>query len=211
MKRIHPGVFRVHPMRVTPTKYISYFVRHEQGNLMFPCYARGGLTEEALTEIEKSGGLCAQFLCDMHMKDGLCDAIYDRFGALTHCSELEAPDVKRTVHHVRAFPFTRHLVFPHVEAIPAPGHRPGATCYLVDMGTARVMFAGDVIGHDGTRWTAYPNSQGRKNMIRSLESLAECEFDILCSTTLVSIETSSIAFKGASARRKFFQSIADAL
>jgi hydroxyacylglutathione hydrolase len=211
MQTVCEGVIRVLPLRMTPTKYASFFVLHRQGNLMFPCYSRGGLADETLQSIESAGGLSAQLLGDMHLKDPLCDALHERFGAWTYCSEPEAEDVRRTCKKVKSFPFRRHALFPHVEVIPTPGHRPGGTCYLVDMGARRVLFAGDNVGFDSGRWTAYPNRQGREAMFESLQLLAGCEFDLLCATTLASEVTCSVELASARKRQQFFDGVRSTL
>lgn len=211
MDKVCDGVYRVSPLRITPTKYASFFVEHPSGNLMLPCYSRGGLTNATLDAITTAGGLLAQLLCDMHVKDALCDDLQGRFGAWTYCSEPEADDVRRTVQKLKTFPFRRHSLFPHVEVIPTPGHRPGGTCFLVDMGKRRVLFAGDNVGYDGHHWTAYPSRQGHKDMLRSLDVLAECEFDVLCATTLVSEPVFSKTLTTPKARKAFFASIAATL
>jgi|GEM_PF-421906 len=208
---LHPvcsGVYRVMPMRLTPTKYSSFLVIHPAGNLMFACYSRGGLAADVLNKIEQTGGLRAQLLGDMHLKDPLCDVLSKRFHTSTYCSEPETDDVQRTCHLVTPFPFERHALFPHVEVIPTPGHRPGGTCFIVDMGGRRVLFAGDNVGFDGQRWTCFPSKQGRREMVASLRLLASCEFDVLCAITLASERTCSITLESADQRKQFFESVA---
>lgn len=207
LQPVCPGVFRIMPMRMTPSKYTSFLVTHDAGNLMFACYSRGGLDADVLGKIETEGGLKAQLLGDMHFKDPLCDTLSERFGTSTYCSEPEAEDVRRTCRLVTPFPFERHRLFPHVEVIPTPGHRPGGTCFIVDMGTRRILFAGDNVGFDGKRWTCYPSRQGRKDMVQSLRLLASCEFDLLCAITLASEDTFSIALGSAAKRKQFLAGI----
>lgn len=211
MEAVCHDVFRVLPLRMTANKYVSFFVRHQSGNLMIPCYARGGLSEETLSAIEAAGGLSAQLLGDMHLKDKLCDVLHARFGAWTYCSEPEAPDVSRSVSQLRTFPFRRHELLPHVEAIPTPGHRPGGTCYLVNMGAQRVLFAADNVGFHAGRWTAYPSSRGLQDMEASLRALAECDFDYLCANTLLSEPICTVKLSNAKQRRQFFQGVIEVM
>ena len=70
-----------------------------------------------------------------------------------------------------------------MEVIPSPGHRPGAVCYLVDVGSRRYLFAGDTIYHDGKRWRALASKKNRKTMLATLDALAELEFDLLFANT----------------------------
>lgn len=205
--RIADGVFRVLPEKITPTKYSSFYVNHPEGNLMFPCYTRGGLTQETLDTIDADGGLLAQLLGDMHMKDPLCDVMQARYGAWAYCSVIEADDVKRTCSKVKTFPYRRHALFPHVEVIPTPGHRPGSVSYIVPVKNKRVLFAGDNVGYDGKRWTAFPTRQGRGDMVKSLQMLGECEFDLLCAITLATEPTCSIELGTAAKRKRFFDAV----
>jgi hydroxyacylglutathione hydrolase len=207
MQRLAEGVFRVLPERLTPTKYSSFYVKHPDGNLMFPCYSRAGLAQDALGTIDADGGLLAQLLGDMHMKDPLCDVVQARYGAWTYCSVLEADDVKRSCSQVRSFPYRRHALFPHVEVIPTPGHRPGSVSYLVPVKNKRILFAGDNVGYDGKRWTAFPPRAGRAEMIKSLQMLGECEFDLLCAITLADEPTCSIELETAAKRKRFFDAV----
>ena len=95
------------------------------------------------------------------------------------CSTLEAPDVRRKVANVSDFPFEQHVLTPGVEVVPIPGHRPGAVCYLVDVGSRRCLFAGDTIYHDGKRWRALASKKNRKTMLATLDRLAALPFDVL--------------------------------
>jgi len=137
----------------------------------------------------------------------LGDALFERFGASTFCSEPEAEDVRRSCRNVTVFPYRRHQLFPHVEVIPTPGHRPGGTCFLVKLGGKRILFAGDNVGFDGLRWRAYPSRQGRQQMRESLQLLADLEFDLLCSITQASESTCSVELDSAVKRRRFFADI----
>lgn len=208
MTELAPSVFRVQPSKVTSTKYCSFFVVHPQGNLMFPCFAKGANIDDAFEAMEAMGGVSAQLLGDMHFKSNHCDVLHEHFGAWTHCSAPELDDVSKSVKSVKAFPFRRHLLFPHVEVIPTPGHRPGGTCFLVEMNGRRALFAGDNVGYDGEHWTAFPSKSGRGELLQSLSILADCEFDVLYAITLAVEPVCSIGLGTAAARQRFFRDVA---
>ena len=66
------------------------------------------------------------------------------------------------------------------EVIPTPGHTPGATAYLWDSGEHRVLFTGDTIYLDDGEWVAAVlSSSDRDGLHRSLELIAELDFDVL--------------------------------
>ncbi|ALI10222.1 hypothetical protein AO356_26545 [Pseudomonas fluorescens] len=208
MIALAPSVFRVQPSKVTPTKYCSFFVVHPQGNLMLPCFAKGASIEGDFEAMANMGGVSAQLLGDMHLKSNHCDVLHKRFGAWTYCSEPERDDVGKSVGSVKAFPFHRHHLFPHVEVIPTPGHRPGGTCFLVEMDGFRALFAGDNVGYDGANWTAFPSKSGKEALRQSLSVLADCEFDVLYAITLAVEPVCSISLPTAEARQCFFNDVA---
>ncbi|MEJ2132535.1 MAG: MBL fold metallo-hydrolase [Gammaproteobacteria bacterium] len=183
LEELYPGVFRVYPTKITETKYVSFFVKRRGGNLLFPCFASHSTIEGTFDEIERKGGIALQLIGDMHFAARHNDDVTARFKIPALCSEIEVPDVKRKVKHVATFPYTRHEVASRVEAIPTPGHRPGAVSYLVTLGSRRHLFAGDTLYHDGEHWRVYTNKKQRKQMIETLRMLSELEFDVLLANT----------------------------
>jgi glyoxylase-like metal-dependent hydrolase (beta-lactamase superfamily II) len=133
-----------------------------------------------------------------------------RFGAPLYCSEPEAPDVIKSVKHVRTFPLERHVLVPGVEVIPTPGHRPGGVCYLVTLHGRRFLFAGDGIWHDGSGWKSFPTKAGRPTMIDSLRRLAQVDFDVLLANTRVGNPICFVEVDGES-RRELIESILEQL
>ncbi len=81
---------------------------------------------------------------------------------------------------VRAAFSRRHTLDGDFEAIPTPGHTPGATAYLWDSGQHRVLFTGDTIYlQDGVWRAAVLDSSDRDAYIQSLLLLRELDFDVL--------------------------------
>jgi hydroxyacylglutathione hydrolase len=183
MEALYPGVYQVSPSKVTASKYRSFFVTRPEGNLLIPCFSSHSTIHSSFDEMATLGGLNYQLLGDSHFRTPHCDEVAERFGAPLYCSEVEAPDVTRTVKQVKTFPFERHLLAPGLEVIPTPGHRPGGVCYLVTVAGRTFLFVGDAIWHDDHAWIATPSKAGRKQMIQSLQTLAELEFDVLLANT----------------------------
>lgn len=75
----------------------------------------------------------------------------------------------------------RHHFGDDLEIIPTPGHTPGATAFLWDSGSHRVLFTGDTIYLDEGEWVAavLPGSSDRAAYIESLELIRELDFDVL--------------------------------
>jgi glyoxylase-like metal-dependent hydrolase (beta-lactamase superfamily II) len=66
-------------------------------------------------------------------------------------------------------------------AIPMPGHTPGSTAFLWDMGAHRVLFTADTIypREDGVWRAAVLDASDREAVAASLARLADVEFDVL--------------------------------
>ena len=203
MEELFPGVYRILPTKVTPTKYVSLFARRPEGNILFSCFGGHSSIEGSFDAIAELGGVALHVIGDMHFAARYSDDVSARFGVPTRCSEVEGPDVKRKVKDVETFPFTRHELAPGVEAIPTPGHRPGAVSFLVPVGSRKCLFAGDSIYHDGTGWRALASKKNRRTMRESLAVLAEADFDVLLANTGVANPVCCIELDAAG-RRGFF-------
>lgn len=210
MDEILPDVYRVSPTKVTPTKYISLFVKRDQGNLLFPCFGAHSSIDSSFDAIESMGGISAQLLGDMHFAARYNDDVFDRFSVPLMCSDVEAPSVTRKVRNVVEFPFEHHEVLPGVEAIPTPGHRPGAVSYLMTHGGKRLLFAGDTIWHDGERWSCFVNKKNVRQMVSTLEMLANIRFDVLLANVGVDNPVCHVELD-ADERSRFLNDIASKL
>ena len=94
-----------------------------------------------------------------------------------HEGDREAVEAKT---HLRAAFSRRFTLDDDFEAIPTPGHTPGATAYLWDSGEHRLLFTGDSIYLDDGEWVAAVlGSSDRAAYIDSLALLRELDFDVL--------------------------------
>ena len=93
--------------------------------------------------------------------------------------EAERESVARN-RRIRATFSRRHMLDDDFEAIPTPGHTPGATAYLWDNGEQRLLFTGDTIYlRDGEWVAAVLGSSDREAYLQSLELIRGLEFDVL--------------------------------
>lgn len=95
---------------------------------------------------------------------------------------VHAADRAAAAEHVpvRAAFSRRHMLDDDFEAIPTPGHTPGATAYLWDSGSRRVLFTGDTIMlRDGEWVAAVLDSSDRDAYRGSLALIRELDFDVL--------------------------------
>ncbi len=206
-----PSVYKLEPSKITPSKYISFFVLRDSGNLLFPCVASSSTFEASWPAIHDAGGVSKQLLGDMHFATKHNDQIFQEFGAPTCSSAVEAPDVRRKVQNVEDFPFERLEVAPGVTAIPTPGHRPGAVSYLVDVGNSNVLFAGDSLWHDREKWVALSNKKNRAVMKQTLKALCEESFSTIFVNSSVQNPIYSIDFSTDQEKNDFLDGLAEAL
>ncbi|MBC7870398.1 MAG: hypothetical protein H7Y09_06125 [Chitinophagaceae bacterium] len=189
MNEIFPNIYQIFPSKQTPSKYRSFFVKCDEGNLLIPCFSTNSTIESHFDAIAELGGLSRQLLGDSHFKSPHCDQVAERFNAPLYCSEGEAPDVTRVVKQVVIFPFTRHLLEPQIEVIPTPGHRSGGVCYLISMLEKRYLFVGDFIWHDGEKWIPTATKANFRDYIESLHLLEGIAFDVLLANSKISNPT----------------------
>jgi glyoxylase-like metal-dependent hydrolase (beta-lactamase superfamily II) len=105
--------------------------------------------------------------------------------------------------HVRATFSRRHTLDDDFEAIPTPGHTPGATAYLWDNGEHRFLFTGDTVYlHDGEWVAAVLDSSDRAAYLDSLELIRELDFDVLVPWAASAGEPYHAVTSRADARRR---------
>jgi glyoxylase-like metal-dependent hydrolase (beta-lactamase superfamily II) len=139
----------------------AFLLPRETGNLLI--YSSPAVLDEA-DAIEARGGIDRQLLNHSHEAGFGSEAIAARFGA-----------------EVVVDAFTeRTAIDGDLEAIPTPGHTPGATAFLWNSGHHRHLFTGDTVSlRDGEWVAALLDSSDRETYITSLELIRELEFDLL--------------------------------
>ena len=154
----------------------SFLLRRAAGNLLV--YGTGTLERDA-EAVRALGGISGQYLNHGHEALFADDWPARAFGATLIVGEDDAPSVagRREVDGTIS---ERQALGPDFEAIPIPGHTPGATAFLWDTGAHRALFTGDSIYLlDGEWVAAVLDSSDRSGYLESLSLLAELEFDLL--------------------------------
>ena len=161
------------PLPFAPSLHIRAFVlQREQGNLLV--YGTTGLSADAAA-IEELGGISRQYL--NHRHEAAFASRWVSAPLFVHEREREA--VAETL-DVRGSFSKRHMRDDDFEAIPTPGHTPGATAYLWEHGGLRLLFTGDTIYlRDGEWVAALLDSSDRAAYLDSLELIRELDFDVL--------------------------------
>ena len=96
MERIFPNLYRITDEPIARGRRYSYLLVREQGNLLLPSAQAGSSLRDHFDEIEGLGGVSAQFINHVHdvPKDGLHEAVCERFGAELHYHEIERKKVR---------------------------------------------------------------------------------------------------------------------
>jgi glyoxylase-like metal-dependent hydrolase (beta-lactamase superfamily II) len=150
----------------------AFLLQRDQGNLLI--YSATGLEADAAA-IEDLGGISRHHLNHRH------EAMFpsDWVDAPLFVHERERQSVEKA-YHVRGTFSKRHTLDDDFEAIPIPGHTPGATAYLWDSGRHRLLFTGDTIYLNDGKWVAAVlESSDRGAYIESLELIRGLDFDVL--------------------------------
>ena len=161
------------PLPFAPALHIrAFLLERERGNVLV--YSVTGLESDEAA-IEDAGGIARQYL--NHRHEAMFASSWVKAPLFVHERERESVAKKA---HVRGTFSRRHLLDDDFEVIPTPGHTPGATAYLWDSGSHRLLFTGDTIYLDDGEWVAavLPSSD-RERYVESLELIRELDFDVL--------------------------------
>jgi glyoxylase-like metal-dependent hydrolase (beta-lactamase superfamily II) len=165
------------PLGFGPSLEIRAFLLiRKQGNVLL---YRSAALREAAKQIADLGGIERQYLNHWHEASAECDWVSATFGAPLYCPAAEVEEVAQRcrVDHTVS---DREVVDGDLEIIPAPGHTPGATCFLWDTGERRCLFCGDTISFPRGSWrAAVLESSDRDQYLASLELIRSLEFDVI--------------------------------
>jgi Metallo-beta-lactamase superfamily len=141
----------------------SYLLERDAGNLL------------VYSTTTVSGDVWRQYLNHWHEAGFVPEAVH----APVFVHTADRADTEEQM-PVRAAFSRRHMLDGDFEAIPTPGHTPGATAYLWDNGEHRFLFTGDtVMLRDGEWATAVLGSSDRGAYLESLAMMRGLDFDVL--------------------------------
>lgn len=155
----------------------AFQLERDRGNLLI---YNTELLERDLPALVERGGVQRQYLNHWHEAMFGSDAPARELGAKLLVHRADAAQVERRGwHHPYSFS-RRHALDEDFEVIPIPGHTPGATAYLWNTGSERLLFTGDTIYvRDGEWVVAMLESSDRARYVESLELLRGLEFSVL--------------------------------
>ena len=179
MTQIAAGLYASSPQALAfePSVGIrAFLLQRPGGNVLI--YETGELDGDR-EQMEHLGGVSRQYLNHWHEAMFGAGWAAEAFGAPLFVHEDDAAEVRARGGHVRGTFDRRHHFEDDIEAIPMPGHTPGATAYLWDSGERRALFTGDSLYlKDGELVAAVLDSSDRRSYIESLETLRELDFDL---------------------------------
>lgn len=151
----------------------AFLLERDAGNLLI--YSNGALAGDA--EWLESAGVERQYL--NHWHESMFGLAPKELGARPVVHRADAQQVIE--HGGRPLTFARRFhLDDDFEAIPIPGHTPGATAYLWDSGERRFLFTGDSVYLHRGRWrVGLLASSDPRSFIESLELMRELDFDVL--------------------------------
>jgi hypothetical protein len=173
LESVVPGLFASNPepLPFAPSLDIrAFLLQRERGNLLVYSVA-----DLETGPIDALGGIWRQYL--NHRHEAMFAADWVTSMLVVH--EDEEPSVQ-PLHAVGATFGARHTIGEDFEVIPTPGHTPGATAYLWDNGSERVLFTGDTIYLNDGEWVAAVlESSDRSAYLESLGLIRDLDFDVL--------------------------------
>jgi hypothetical protein len=193
-----PGLYASSPETLPFARSLhirAFLLRRERGNVLL--YSVPGLESDAAA-VEELGGISRWYL--NHRHEALFASGWVSAPLVVH--EHERASVAERVEVAATFS-GRHLIEDDLQAIPTPGHTPGATAYIWDSGDHRLLFTGDTIYLDEGEWVAAVlESSDRARYIESLELLRELDFDVLVPWAATAGQPYHAFTDGADARRR---------
>ncbi len=152
----------------------AFLLERPAGNLIV--YSNGNLRGDA-DAIRARGGATRQFL--NHWHEALWGVAPAALGARLIVHEADAAQAAERGAHGVTFSH-RFTLDDDFEAIPIPGHTPGATAYLWNSGEQRLLFTGDSLYLSGGEWVdGLLESSDRDAYLASLALIRDLDFDVL--------------------------------
>jgi glyoxylase-like metal-dependent hydrolase (beta-lactamase superfamily II) len=177
---VHPSLFAITANLNEGKRPHSYLLLHDAGNLLFHGSDQVSFYKEHADFFARHGGIAKHVLTHGAEAFPACLYVERTLGAPVYLHNADVPyATKKAKAPIPASFHVRHRVYPHLEAIPMPGHSLGFTSYLWDSNPGRYVFAGDIFFRRVGRWTAYVHPLLAEDGIKSLKALRALDVDFL--------------------------------
>ena len=146
MERIFANLYRFVDEPFHKGKKYSYLLLRKQGNLMICHFKRPCSITEYFDEIERLGGVYAQFVTHNHESTAIHDEVQARFGSKLHYHKAERAAVrKKSKCESKMFEGEGLRLNTDFQALFFPGDTPGTTIYKWRCRGKHLWFTGHVI------------------------------------------------------------------
>lgn len=208
MREVLPNLFLLRAEQpAEPTPFTFLAVRPE-GNILFGTKADISAYQR---DIVKKGPVAMILLGDRHHAGPSIAESSETLNVPLSCSEIEAVPLRKSGFTIGApLRFERQALAADLEAIPTPGHTPGAFAYLWQVGKDRILFIGDTLVPVDGVWRYWVSKPNREKMADSLRALSTIDFNVIATNSFACTGEPCIRVNAAQ-RRSLFTGLIDEL
>lgn len=180
MKKINDDLWETEPEYPFPgLSTHAYLWLAPGGNVLFYNTTHDG----EFDRMAELGGVAHHYLSHQDEIAPSLHTVKERFGSKLHIHAAEA-DLAAEVAPVDDGYSDRHTTAAGIDVIPAPGHTPGSTCFLVPVSGRQYLFTGDTIFVDPNgHWRAgyIEGMSDHAQLTKTLTTLADLRPDVVVS------------------------------
>ncbi len=180
---IYPSLYLLRDELPVAQSQFVYLLRHEAGVVIFGTKAD---LSAHYAEILSLGKITHVLLGDRHHASTYTVQLAGHFDVPISASQIEA-SVLKGMRVSAIVPFQRTQILPSLEAIPTPGHTPGALSYLWTCEGRRLLFVGDTIVPVDGEWQYWVSKANRRVMRESMRMLATLDVNVILSNSFAAM------------------------
>lgn len=196
---LYPSLYLLRSDAPAANEQFVYLLRHDEGLVLFGTKAD---LSAHYADLHALGSVTHVLLGDRHHFSEFTDQLARHFGVPISASQIEVSALKG-VTAAATVAFTKAQILPGLEAIPTPGHTPGALSYRWTHKDRKFLFVGDTIVPIDGEWH-YWVSKGNQGVMReSMRQLAKFDADVILSNSFAATPTAWIEVSPG-ARTKLF-------
>ena len=185
---IYPSLYLLRDALPAAQSQFVYLLRHDAGLVLFGTKAD---LSAHYADLRALGKITHILLGDRHHATAYTGQLAKHLEVPLFASQKEASALKGvTVDSI--VPFRRSQILPGLEAIPTPGHTPGALTYLWTHAGRRFLFVGDTIVPVDGEWQYWVSKANQSVMRESMRLLAVLDADVILSNSFAATPTAWI-------------------
>ena len=188
ISEIYPSLYLLRDAVPAPQTQFVYLLRHDAGVVVFGTKAD---LSAHYADLRTLGRITHVLLGDRHHSTAYTEQLARHFDVPVSASQIEASALKGvTVDAI--LPYCRTEILPGLEAIPTPGHTPGALSYFWTHEGRRFLFVGDTIVPINGEWQYWVSKANQRVMRESMQLLAALDADVILSNSFAATPTAWI-------------------